>query len=84
MVTRVLLKSGNLAPPSSYGIRNDMSLSPRGHIGRTGGLATAGAWLQATARNATRKGGYVIRRHLSSHRLVSDAYVNGDRAHIMS
>ena len=72
MVTQVLLKSGNLAPSSSicYGIRNDMSLFSRGHIGRTGGLATAGARLQAIARNAI-EGGYVIHRHLSSHRLVS-------------
>lgn len=49
-------------------IRNNMTLPS--DVGRTGVLTTASALLQATPRN-TGEGGCGIRRHLSSHRLVS-------------
>ena len=56
-------------PRLHYGIRDNATL-PSTDMGRTGVLTTAGARLQATARNA-RTGKCVICRHLSSHRLVS-------------
>jgi hypothetical protein len=56
-------------PRLHFGIRDNVTL-PSADVGRTGVLTTAGARLQTTARNA-RTGECGIRRHLSSHRLVS-------------